>query len=99
TRFHVTGVQTCALPIYVLEAMHKHGAVLGGEQSGHIILADEGHLAGDGLYTALRVIEVMLDSGKPLSELCRAVSKFPQTIVNVKIGRASCRESGSVQRS
>lgn len=69
---------------YVLEAMHKHGAVLGGEQSGHIILADEGHLAGDGLYTALRVIEVMLDSGKPLSELCGAVSKFPQTIVNVK---------------
>jgi phosphoglucosamine mutase len=69
---------------YVLEAMHKHGAVLGGEQSGHIILADEGHLAGDGLYTALRVIEVMLDTGKPLSELCGAVSKFPQTIVNVK---------------
>ncbi|MCB1022417.1 MAG: hypothetical protein KDC27_20985, partial [Acidobacteria bacterium] len=69
---------------YVLEAMHKHGAVLGGEQSGHIILADEGHLAGDGLYTALRVIEVMLDTGKPLSELCAGVTKFPQSIANVR---------------
>ncbi|MBX3461441.1 MAG: phosphoglucosamine mutase [Planctomycetes bacterium] len=69
---------------YVSEAMEQHGAVLGGEQSGHVIIRDEGHVAGDGLYTALRVIEVMLDSGKPLSALCAAVTKFPQTIVNVK---------------
>ena len=69
---------------YVLEAMQKHGAVLGGEQSGHVIIADEGHLAGDGLYTALRIIEVMLDTGKPLSELCAPVTKFPQRITNVK---------------
>jgi phosphoglucosamine mutase len=69
---------------YVAEAMDKHGAVLGGEQSGHVIIRDQGHVAGDGLYTALRVIEVMLATGKPLSELCAAVRKFPQTIVNVK---------------
>ncbi|MBZ0135708.1 MAG: phosphoglucosamine mutase [Planctomycetes bacterium] len=69
---------------YVLEAMTRHGAVLGGEQSGHIIIADEGHLAGDGLYTALRIIEVMLDTGKPLSELSAPVTKFPQRITNLR---------------
>jgi phosphoglucosamine mutase len=69
----------------VLDAMHKHEATLGGEQSGHIIIADEGHLAGDGLYTALRVIEVMLDTGKPLSELCSPVTKFPQRITNLRV--------------
>jgi phosphoglucosamine mutase len=70
---------------YVQEAMVKHDACLGGEQSGHIIITDEGHLAGDGLYTALRVIEVMLDTGKPLSELCGAVTKFPQRITNLRV--------------
>lgn len=69
---------------HVSEGMQQHGAVLGGEQSGHVIIGDEGHNAGDGLYTALRIIEVMLDAGKPLSELCAPVRKFPQTIVNVK---------------
>jgi phosphoglucosamine mutase len=70
---------------HVLDAMHEHAASLGGEQSGHIILADEGHLAGDGLYTALRVIEVMLDTGKRLSELCAPVTKFPQRITNLRV--------------
>lgn len=72
---------------YVAEAMEKHGAVLGGEQSGHIIIRDEGHVAGDGMYTALRIIEVMLDSNQPLSHLCDRMVKFPQTIVNVKATR------------
>jgi phosphoglucosamine mutase len=70
---------------YVAEAMAKHRAVLGGEQSGHIILRDQGHVAGDGLYTALRVIEVMLKTGKPLSQLCAGMRKFPQTIVNLHV--------------
>lgn len=68
---------------YVSARMMELGAVLGGEQSGHVIISDEGNVAGDGLYTALRVIEVMLDSGKPLSALCK-VKKFPQAIVNVR---------------
>jgi phosphoglucosamine mutase len=72
---------------HVSEAMTRHGAVLGGEQSGHVILADEGHLAGDGLYTALRVIEIMLDGGRPLGELCAGLRKYPQTIVNVPAPR------------
>lgn len=69
---------------YVSEAMRKHGAVLGGEQSGHIILSDEGHVTGDGLYTALRIIEVMLDTDKTLGQLAADVTKYPQIIVNVK---------------
>jgi phosphoglucosamine mutase len=72
---------------YVAQAMKKTGATLGGEQSGHIIITDEGHFAGDGLYTALRVIDVMLRSGCRLSELCAGVRKFPQTIVNVKAAK------------
>jgi phosphoglucosamine mutase len=71
----------------VTAAMDKHGAMLGGEQSGHIVLADRGHFTGDGLYTALRVVQVMLETGKPLSELCAPVRKFPQAIANVRANR------------
>lgn len=77
----------------VSDAMVKHGAVLGGEQSGHVILTDEGHVAGDGLYTALRVIEVMLDSASSLSQLCGVMRKFPQTIVNVPAPRKPALDS------
>jgi phosphoglucosamine mutase len=69
---------------HVEAAMQKHGAVLGGEQSGHIIIRDEDGLAGDGLYTALRVVRVMLETGRTLSELCADVRKYPQTIVNIR---------------
>lgn len=69
---------------YVFESMKKHDAVLGGEQSGHLLVADEKHFIGDGLYTALRVIEVMLDSGRKLSELASPVVKFPQLITNLR---------------
>src|SRR5207248_9380449 len=54
---------------YVLEEMMKTGATLGGEQSGHIIFRDGEATTGDGLLTALRVIEIMARSRKPLSEL------------------------------
>lgn len=70
---------------YVREAMKSGGFVLGGEQSGHIIIADEKHDIGDGLYTALRIIEIMLDSGKKLSELCAGLEKCPQVIRNVRV--------------
>lgn len=70
---------------FVREAMKSGGLVLGGEQSGHLIIADEQHDIGDGLYTALRIIEVMLDSGKKLSELCAGLTKYPQVIRNVRV--------------
>jgi phosphoglucosamine mutase len=62
---------------YVIERMHAEGATLGGESSGHIICSTISP-TGDGLVAALKVIEVMLATGKPLSELRRVLRKFPQ---------------------
>lgn len=62
---------------YVMERMIAEGAILGGESSGHIICSEISP-TGDGLVAALKVIEVMLATGKPLSELRRVLRKFPQ---------------------
>jgi len=62
---------------YVSERMRAEGAILGGESSGHIICADVSP-TGDGLVTALRVIDVMRRTGEPLSVLRKALKKFPQ---------------------
>ncbi len=70
---------------YVLEEMQKTGAVLGGEQSGHIIFRDGEATTGDGLLTALRVMETMARTGKPLAELVSDLKVFPQTIQNVRV--------------
>jgi phosphoglucosamine mutase len=69
---------------YVLEEMQKHGAALGGEQSGHILLP---HLAttGDGLLTALVVLDLLARSGKSIEELTADLKVFPQIIVNVRV--------------
>jgi phosphoglucosamine mutase len=70
---------------YVLEEMLKTGATLGGEQSGHIIFRDGGATTGDGLLTALRVMDVMVRSGKSLAELISDLKVFPQKIQNVRV--------------
>jgi phosphoglucosamine mutase len=70
---------------YVLEEMQKTGAVLGGEQSGHIIFRDGDATTGDGLMTALKVMEVMARSGRPLHELVKDLKVFPQVIKNVRV--------------
>jgi phosphoglucosamine mutase len=69
---------------YVLEMMQANSASLGGEQSGHILFP---HLAttGDGLLTALVVLELVRRSGKPLHELTADLKVFPQVIVNVRV--------------
>ncbi|MFP5235348.1 MAG: phosphoglucosamine mutase [Acidobacteriota bacterium] len=69
---------------YVLEMMQKHDAALGGEQSGHILFP---HLAttGDGVLTALVVLDLLARSGKSLDELTADLKVFPQVIVNVKV--------------
>ena len=69
---------------YVLEQMISTGAALGGEQSGHIIFTGRG-TTGDGLLTALLLLDVVHRSGKTLSELVADLKVFPQVIVNVKV--------------
>jgi phosphoglucosamine mutase len=70
---------------YVLEEMLKTGATLGGEQSGHIIFRDGDATTGDGLLTALRVMEIVARSGKGLADLVGDLKVLPQTIQNVKV--------------
>ena len=69
---------------YVLERMKEIGASLGGEQSGHIIFLDE-NTTGDGLLSALHLLQVMVESGKRLSELSRIMDVLPQALVNAKV--------------
>ena len=82
-----SGIQMLRAPVgdrYVLEEMLAHKAALGGEQSGHILLP---HLAttGDGLLTALVVLDLIARSGKSIEELTADLKVFPQVIVNVKV--------------
>ena len=70
---------------YVLEEMQRVGATLGGEQSGHILFRDGEATTGDGLLTALRVMEVMVRSSQPLAKLVSDLKVFPQTIRNVRV--------------
>ena len=70
---------------YVLEEMLKHGAILGGEQSGHIIFRDGEATTGDGLLTALRVMEVMARTKRSLANLVGDLKVFPQTIKNIRV--------------
>jgi len=69
---------------YVLSEMIKSGAIIGGEQSGHIIFLEESS-TGDGLITALMLLTVMNDEGKPLSELRKGIVHFPQILTNVRV--------------
>jgi len=65
--------------------MIKTGATLGGEQSGHILFRDMDTTTGDGILTALRVLEVMARTGKSLAELVTDMKIFPQEIKNVHV--------------
>lgn len=69
---------------YVLERMREIGASLGGEQSGHVIFLDE-NTTGDGLLSALHLLQVMADTKKNLSELKQVMEVLPQALVNAKV--------------
>ncbi|MCF0130047.1 MAG: phosphoglucosamine mutase [Pseudobutyrivibrio sp.] len=69
---------------YVLENMLENGYNLGGEQSGHVIFLDD-NTTGDGLLSALHLLEVMVGTGKPLSELASVMTVLPQALVNAKV--------------
>ncbi len=77
---------------YVLEEMQRTGAVLGGEQSGHILFLDR-NTTGDGLLTALLLLDILHRSGKTLSESKSDLKVFPQVIVNVRVREKKPMES------
>jgi phosphoglucosamine mutase len=78
----ITTVETAVGDRYVLEAMRSGGFGLGGEQSGHIILASHA-TTGDGILTALQLASRVAATGTPLSEVAGVVRRLPQTLVNV----------------
>jgi phosphoglucosamine mutase len=82
-----SGIRMLRAPVgdkYVLEQMQATGSSLGGEQSGHILFAGRA-TTGDGLLTALLLLDVIHRSGKSLTELTADLKVFPQVIVNVKV--------------
>ena len=69
--------------------MQANKAVLGGEQSGHVIFLDKGR-TGDGLLTAIRLLDVVAGSGQELRQLRKeAMIEYPQVLTNVKVGRGA----------
>jgi phosphoglucosamine mutase len=85
---HAGGIQMLRANVgdkYVLEQMLKSGATLGGEQSGHILFMDADSTTGDGLLTALRVLDVVARSGQSLHQLTEGFKVFPQEIRNVRV--------------
>jgi len=81
---HLHMEQTKVGDRYVLERMKEIDACFGGEQSGHIIFLDE-NTTGDGLLSALHLLQVMAESKKPLSELAKIMDVLPQALVNAKV--------------
>jgi phosphoglucosamine mutase len=95
------GIRYVVTPVgdrHVAEAMHRRGAALGGEQSGHVIVSEYA-TTGDGLITALALLEVMARSGKPLSELARVMEVYPQTLINVPVEDRNLAGSEPVRKA
>ena len=69
---------------YVLEVLHDKGWLLGGEGSGHLLALDK-HTTGDGLVSALQVLQACVGSGRSLAQLLEGITLFPQTLINVRL--------------
>ena len=69
---------------YVVEAMRRHGATFGGEQSGHLIFMEHS-TTGDGLLAAMQILRIMREQDKPISELAKVLELFPQTLISVPV--------------
>jgi phosphoglucosamine mutase len=83
---------------HVAETMARLGVTLGGEQSGHVIFSEYA-TTGDGLVTALAVLDVMARSGKPLSELAEVMDRYPQVLINVPVEDRAVANSGTVKEA
>ena len=85
--FESHGITMLRTPVgdkYVLEEMLKRGAALGGEQSGHVIFLEHA-TTGDGLLTALRILEIVHRSGESLDKLVEEIKTYPQKLVNIRV--------------
>ena len=81
-----SGIEVVTTPVgdrYVLENMIAHDYSLGGEQSGHVIMRDLAN-TGDGVLTALQLLQEIVRTGKTLQELAASMVRFPQVLINVK---------------
>ncbi len=84
---------------YVLEELLRSGSEIGGEQSGHIIFP-QNSLVGDGMMTALRVFKAVVESGRPFSEAVDGFKRYPQILVNVKVGeKRPFDEVGAIRKA
>lgn len=83
---NISLVRTAVGDKYVLEELIKSGSAIGGEQSGHIIMPGKS-LVGDGMMTALFLLEAMHEKGSTLSEMTSGFVRYPQVLVNVRVGR------------
>lgn len=79
----IASVQTAVGDRYVLEAMHAGGHVLGGEQSGHVVMLEHA-TTGDGVLTALQILACMARTGRSLADLASVMTRYPQVLVNVR---------------
>ncbi len=89
------GIKHLMTPVgdrYVLQQMNASGAVIGGEDSGHMIFLDL-HTTGDGMLSAIRLIQTMLDENMTLSELSQVMAVFPQVLLNIEVQNKPAIES------
>ncbi|MEN8114165.1 MAG: phosphoglucosamine mutase [Actinomycetota bacterium] len=93
-RLGIKVVETAVGDRYVLEAMRETRAVVGGEQSGHVLLEDRA--TGDGLRTAIRLMEVMASTGKELRELRTVMKAYPQVLENVTVKDKAYADNGEI---
>lgn len=80
---------------YVIEAMIAHGCNIGGEQSGHLILSDYA-TTGDGLIAALQILRILVDQGKPLSELGKIYESVPQVMKSIRVSATTMLKNNIV---
>jgi phosphoglucosamine mutase len=84
---------------YVVEAMREKDYLLGGEQSGHLVFLDQS-TTGDGVLAALRVLAVTVEEGKPLSELAKTMTRYPQVLLNFDVAeKRPLNELPTVQKA
>ena len=84
TKRNVSFVRAKVGDRYVLEELHRNGWTLGGEGSGHLLALDK-HTTGDGLVSALQVLEACVRSGKSLAQMLADIQLFPQVLLNVRL--------------